>query len=104
MFPPSTTHQPNKRSLRELLRAAAETALEFATLGEASFSAEPVPAPAEPPAPAASHPHRRPASRRPRARRPGGVSPRAQLCTAPLAAARRSPARHPAAATAARQS
>ncbi len=89
MFSPSTTRRPNKRSLRELLRAAVDTALEFATLGEATLSAGPPARPAaEPPAAVPSHPHRRPAGRRRRARRPGGVGPRAQLCTAPLAGRR----------------
>lgn len=91
MFSPSTTRRPNKRSLRELLRAAVDTALEFATLGEATVSAPQVRHP-EPPAAVASHPHRRPASRRPRARRPGVAAPRAQPCSSPVAA-RRLPAR-----------
>ena len=35
MFPPTTTGRPKKRSLRELVRSAVDTAAEFATLGEA---------------------------------------------------------------------
>src|SRR5215218_9002445 len=37
MFPELTTRRPNKRSLRELVRGAVGTALEFATLGEATL-------------------------------------------------------------------
>src|SRR5215210_3561944 len=36
MFPPTISSRPTKRSLRELVRGAMDTALEFATLGEAT--------------------------------------------------------------------
>lgn len=81
MFPPTTTRQP-KRSLRELMRGAVGTALEFATLGEATLApAHPRPAA---PAPGPEHPHRRSLARVPRARRAGMTPPRAQVCTSPV--------------------
>jgi hypothetical protein len=82
MFPPTTNRQP-KRSLRELMRGAVGTALEFATLGEATI-ASPQPRPA-PPAPGREHPHRRSLERAPRTRRRAGMTPaRAQVCTTPV--------------------
>ncbi len=81
MFPPTTTRQP-KRSLRELMRGAVGTALEFATLGEATIA----PAQQRPaaPAPGREHPHRRSLDRVPRARRGCMTPPRAQVCTSPV--------------------
>ena len=51
MFPELTTRRPNKRSLRELVRGAVGTALEFATLGEATLGPAPARQPAPRPAP-----------------------------------------------------
>src|SRR2546423_1144908 len=45
MFPPTTTGRPKKRSFRELVREAVDTAAAFATLGEAQV-AERAPRPA----------------------------------------------------------
>jgi hypothetical protein len=110
MFPPLTARRSEKRSLRELLRGAADrpeqgslrellrgavgTALEFATLGEATAQARhPRPAPPAPAAgsprpaataPIAEHPHRRQVGRIARRRRPGRVAPRAQVCVTPV--------------------
>jgi hypothetical protein len=82
MFPPTTNRQP-KRSLRELMRGAVGTALEFATLGEATV-ASPQPRHA-PPAPGREHPHRRSSERAPYTRRRAGmVRPRPQVCTSPV--------------------
>src|SRR5918998_935345 len=56
MFPPMTTSRPPKRSLSELVRQAVGTAVELATLGEASApvrSAHPGPT-----APGAERPRR----------------------------------------------
>ena len=53
MFPPTTTGRPPKRSLRELVREAVDTAAEFATLGEAGAPARHS-APGAPPPPRAS--------------------------------------------------
>jgi hypothetical protein len=81
MFP-SMTSRPKKRSLRELMREAVGTAVEFATLGEATLEA-----PDRRPgltAPNPGHPHRRHLGHRPRPRRPGMVSPRAQVCVTPV--------------------
>ena len=80
MFPALTTRRPNKRSLSELVRGAVGTALEFATLGEATLDpvhrADPAPRPApraarggRPPPPphtrtADGHPSANPAPRR----------------------------------------
>ena len=81
MFPSTTTRQP-KRSLRELMRGAVDTALEFATLGEATIT------PAQPrqaaPTPGREHPHRRSLDRVTRARRAGMTPPRPQVCTSPV--------------------
>ena len=41
MFPSTTTDHPTRRSLRELMRGALGTALEFATLGEATLAGPP---------------------------------------------------------------
>src|ERR687885_341408 len=78
MFPPTTAFRPKKRSLRELVRDAVDTAVEFATLGEASASARSAPAPsgngpaAQPgvhlAGPRAGNPHLMPC---PRPNRPG---------------------------------
>ena len=93
MFPELTTRRPTKRSLRELVRGAVGTALEFATLGEATLGsvavANPAPRPvrarsAAPAAPTAVHPHRRRLSRQPPARRGGTVRPRAHVCRTPV--------------------
>ena len=53
MFPSMIERRQNKRSLRELVRGAMDTALELVTLGEAAGSAPTTPAPA----PTAGHPH-----------------------------------------------
>jgi hypothetical protein len=93
MFPELTTRRPNKRSLRELVRGAVGTALEFATLGEATLGSVDAGGPASrprpvrstwPAAPTAAHPHRRRLVAQPRARRGGMVRPRAQVCRTPL--------------------
>ena len=54
MFPSMTERRQNKRSLRELVRGAMDTALELVTLGEARAFAD-----RESPAPTVVHPHRR---------------------------------------------
>jgi len=59
MFPPTTTGRPKKRSLRELVREAVQTAAEFATLGEAQ-APERESRRGSPTAPTRVHPHRRP--------------------------------------------
>jgi hypothetical protein len=92
MFPLLTTTSGFRRSLAERLREAAATALEFATLGEATLgpSAHVVPAfrPAAraggPTAPTAAHPHRRRIVRQSRERRPGMARARTQHCRAPV--------------------
>jgi hypothetical protein len=93
MFPELTTRRSNKRSLRELVRGAAGTALEFATLGEATLDPAPAreaaPRPpiarsAGPAAPTAAHPHRRHLGRQPARRRGGMIPPRAQVCRTPV--------------------
>jgi hypothetical protein len=77
-----TTRRPKKRSLREMVREAVDTAVEFATLGEATL---PVRAShRSTSAPTADHPHRRQLRHQPRTRRPGTVSPRAQVCVSPV--------------------
>src|SRR3954452_3912412 len=77
MFPLMTGSRPHKRSFRELVRGAMDSALEFATLGEAT--ARPAPAPTS------GHPHRRHVSgHRPGRRRPGMVAPRPQVCSTPV--------------------
>ena len=94
MFPPLTaSRRPQKRSFGALVRDAVDTALAFATLGEATsqgFVEEPAatPAPAAPrqasTAPSTEHPHRRQVGRTPRRRRPGESAPRAQVCVTPV--------------------
>ena len=93
MFPSLTTRRDRPRPLRELVRGALGTALEFATLGEATLgSARPdAPAPpsarrrpAGPTAPIAAHPHRRRLTRQQRARRTGMVPARTQACRQPV--------------------
>jgi hypothetical protein len=79
MFPSMTDRRQNKRSLRELVRGAMDTALELVTLGEAHLAA-----PTTPPAPTDAHPHRRQLDHRRRRRRPGMVPPRPQVCTTPV--------------------
>ena len=91
--PRLTTRRQTKRSLRELMRGAVGTALEFATLGEATLG--PAPAPRQAPRPAAArhagpaaptavHPHRRHIARQLHPRRGGTVRPRAQACRTPV--------------------
>jgi hypothetical protein len=92
MFPSLTTTSQTRRSLRELLRGAAGTALEFATLGEASMPGTTTSPPA-PPTHVAEHPHRVALRRPTRPRRPGAVPARAQVCTAPVPV-KGAPARH----------
>ena len=98
MFPSTTTDSParrpsegdpsrrpslgERRSLSDLMRGALDTALEFATLGEANLPrAASRPAP---PAPFRDHPHRQALARPSRPRRDGAIRPRAQVCTAPV--------------------
>jgi len=83
MFPPTTTGRPKKRSFRELVREAVQTAAEFATLGEAQ-APDRQSRPVSPTAPTRVHPHRRPLGRHPRRRRPGPVASRAQVCITPV--------------------
>jgi len=94
MFPPLTaSRRPQKRSFGALVRDAVDTALAFATLGEATsqgFVEEPTATsgPAAPrqasTAPSTEHPHRRQIGRTPRKRRPGESAPRAQVCVTPV--------------------
>ena len=97
MFPELTTRRPTKRSLRELVRGAVGTALEFATLGEATLGPAPAREAAHRPpqvgsgwpaaaqaAPTAVHPHRRHIARQLHPRRGGSVRPRAQACRTPV--------------------
>ena len=95
MFPPLTaSRRPQKRSFGALVRDAVDTALAFATLGEATsqgFVEEPLAAPAPaaetrraPSAPSTEHPHRRQIGRTPRRHRSGRVAPRAQVCVTPV--------------------
>ena len=94
MFPPLTeSSRPQKRSFRALVRDAVDTALAFATLGEATsqgFVKEPA-APTQAAtqrqastAPSTEHPHRRQIGRIQRRRRPGESAPRAQVCVTPV--------------------
>src|SRR5436190_160976 len=78
MFPPTIVSRQPKRSLRELVRGAVDSALEFATLGEAHA---PRPTTPRPPAaaPTSEHPHRRRLDRHQRTRRPGTGSPVGRL-------------------------
>jgi hypothetical protein len=72
----------NKRSLRELMRGAMDSALEFVTLGEAIAPSR---RKATAPAPTIEHPHRRHrVVHHHRRRRPGMVTPRPQVCTTPV--------------------
>ena len=95
MFPPLTaTRRPQKRSFGALVRDAVDTALAFATLGEATsqgFVEEPTATSSEaaPPRPSATapgteHPHRRQVVSIQRRHRPGRVAPRAQVCVTPV--------------------
>ena len=96
MFPPLTaTRRPQKRSFGALVRDAVDTALAFATLGEATsqgFVEEPTAAPSAAArtrgrastAPGTEHPHRRQVVSTPRQRRPGRVAPRTQVCVSPV--------------------
>jgi hypothetical protein len=84
MFPPTTTGRPQKRSFRELVREAVQTAAEFATLGEAQAPERALTRREAPTAPTRVHPHRRPLGRHPRRRRPGPATPRAQVCITPV--------------------
>jgi hypothetical protein len=90
MFPSLTTTSQTRRSLRELLRGAAGTALEFATLGEATMPGTTTHRPA-PPTHVLEHPHRHMLRRPTRPRRPGAPPARAQVCTVPVPA--KAPAR-----------
>ena len=83
MFPPTIVSRQPKRSLRELVRGAVDSALEFATLGEATASRPTTPRPVAA-APTSEHPHRRRLDRHQRTRRPGTVDARAQVCRTPL--------------------
>jgi hypothetical protein len=77
-----TDSRQNKRSLRELVRGAMDSALEFVTLGEATAPARHAP---QAPAPTFEHPHRRHRlGHHRRKRRPGMVAPRPQVCTTPV--------------------
>jgi hypothetical protein len=89
MFPSMIDRRQNKRSLRELVRGAMDTALEFVTLGEAHLPEKAAHAPVErprttPAAPTVVHPHRRQLDHRRVRRRPGMVPPRPQVCTSPV--------------------
>jgi hypothetical protein len=82
MFPTMTTRRPRKRSLRELVREAVGTAVELATLGEATLPRWEAGSPST--APRLEHPHRRQLGHHPRARRPGTVGARPQVCRSPV--------------------
>jgi hypothetical protein len=77
-----TARRPKKRSLREMMREAVDTAVELATLGEARLPSR-TPGPSLS-APRTEHPHRRHLGHHPRTRRPGSVSARAQVCVSPV--------------------
>ena len=90
MFPTLTTRRPSNRSLRERVRDAVGTALEFATLGEATLGPAAPQAPVPQPAPAHSarstaptvaHPHRRRLIVSTMRAGAASVRPRAQVCT-----------------------
>ena len=76
MFPTTPTPTP-RRSVRDAMRGAFGTALEFATLGEATLTDRPA-------STVAPHPHRRPLTRTIRPRRDGAVRARACVCTQPV--------------------
>ena len=79
MFPSMTERRQNKRSLRELVRGAMDTALELVTLGEARAFADRE----RPPPPSCT----RTAGRSiivVRRRRAGMTQPRPQVCTSPV--------------------
>jgi hypothetical protein len=76
-----TTSRPKKRSLRERVRDAVDTAFELATLGEATGPSR---SSRQASAPMSEHPHRRQLGHHPRTRRPGTVSSRAQVCISPV--------------------
>lgn len=89
MFPSTTIESPARRSFRELMRGALGTAIEFATLGEATIAgATSKEEQTVPPTPQSNHPHRRALSRPSRPRRPGAVPPRHPVCTAPVPSSR----------------
>jgi hypothetical protein len=80
MFPSMTERRQNKRSLRELVRGAMDTALELVTLGEARATWN-----HRSPAPTVVHPHRRTLDHRRKSRRRAGMTqPRPQVCTSPV--------------------
>ena len=89
MFPPLTaTRRPQKRSFGALVRDAVDTALAFATLGEATSQGF-VEEPAATPQGIYVFEHRRSPHRRQvvsiqRRHRPGRVAPRAQVCVTPV--------------------
>lgn len=72
MFPTTST-PTQRRSVREAVRGALGTAIEFATLGESTLDTTVAP-----------HPHRRPLTRPSRPRRDGAVRARACVCTLPV--------------------
>lgn len=84
MFPSPTIDRPARRSVAELMRGAVGTALEFATLGEASLAGSTATDVAPPARIRREHPHRQPLVRPRRPRRDGAVPPRAPVCTAPV--------------------
>jgi ketosteroid isomerase-like protein len=86
MFPSMIERRQNKRSLREWMRGAMDTALELVTLGEVTMSAKTTPT-----APTAEHPHRRQLDHRRRRARTGMVPPRPQVCTSPVHRPAKSP-------------
>ncbi len=82
MFPSPTIDHP-ARSIRERMRGALDSALEFATLGEATLDGLSSRTPVAP-VHAREHPHRRALVRPTRPRRDGAIPPRAPVCTAPV--------------------
>ena len=85
MFPSPTIDRPARRSVKQLVRGALGTAIEFATLGEASLASAPAASAATQPtapSPLMAHPHRQALVRPRRPRRDGAVPPRAPVCTA----------------------
>jgi hypothetical protein len=75
---PRLTADHKRSPLSAMVRGAVDAALEFATLGEATAAA---PAAG---APGSEHPHRSRLPRSVRTRRDGSVTPRAQVCLAPV--------------------